>query len=125
MLGSALTFSGELEPATRYLVAGLVGHVRLGDRWFITYNLVAMAELHLARHQWEMAARFLGAAQGLGEAVSGQIGGIAYERLGALIGAHLDADRFTAAWTAGHALTLDQASAEALALAAPAHTQAT
>ncbi len=125
VLGNALTFSGELEPATRYLVAGLAGHVRLGDRWFITNSLVAMAELHLARHQWEVAARLLGAAQGLGEELSSKISGITYERLGALTGAHLDADRFTAAWTAGHALTLDQASAEALGTRGTGTTQST
>jgi non-specific serine/threonine protein kinase len=63
----------------------------------------------------------LGAAQALGESVSSAHDDTAnFAGLAAEIRTHLDAERFAAAWAEGHALTFDQAVAEALALAVPA-----
>jgi predicted ATPase/DNA-binding CsgD family transcriptional regulator len=118
LLGAALQERGDQEAATRYSAASLAGHAHLGDRWFVTYTLMTLVGVQLARRRWEAAARLLGAAEAMGAGVSSRISTSTYESVGATLRAHLDAEHFTAAWEAGHALAFDEAVAAALAIAA-------
>jgi DNA-binding NarL/FixJ family response regulator len=77
-----------------------------------------LVQVQLARGRWEAAARLLGAAEAIGAGVSSHISTSTYESVGAALRAHLDAERFTAAWEVGHALAFDEAVAAALAIAA-------
>jgi predicted ATPase/DNA-binding CsgD family transcriptional regulator len=120
LLASALLMRGDVEQATHSLAASLAAQAQRGDRWFVTYNLMVLVRVQIARERWEAAAHMLGAAEAIGAGVSSAISGNTYEELGRAIRAHLDAERFAAAWTAGHALSFEQAVAAALALAAPA-----
>ena len=118
---AALYKNGDVEAATQSLAASLASNAHLGDPWFVAHNLLVVVDIQMYRRQWEVAARMLGAVQALGERVSSAHDDTAnFAGLAAEIRAHLDAERFAAAWAEGHALTFDQAVAEALALAVPA-----
>jgi DNA-binding NarL/FixJ family response regulator len=98
------------------LAGSLTGHAHLGDPWFVCLSLLILVSLQIELRQWAAAAHMLGAAQALGERVSNvHDDSYNYEGLRASIRAHLRAERFTATWAEGYALTFEQAVAAALA----------
>jgi len=111
MRGLAAMQGGELDAATQYFGAGLEGHARIGDRWFVTFDLMGLAQVLVARGQPEGAARLLGAAQALGDDIGGMIGGVTYAHLADTIRAQLGAAQFDALSADGRALSLAQAAA--------------
>jgi len=87
----------------------------------ITYGLEGVAGVAAAQGQLARAARLLGAAEALRESAGvplPPVHRVDYERDVALVRAALDEDAFAAAWAEGHALTLEQVIAEALAISA-------
>jgi DNA-binding NarL/FixJ family response regulator len=65
----------------------------------------------------------LGAAETIGVRVSSIISTRSYEEVGAMIRGQIGDERFTAAWEAGHTLTMEQAVAQALEIAASAEPE--
>jgi non-specific serine/threonine protein kinase len=121
LLAAALISRGDWGEATQSLAASLAGHAHLGDPWFVSLNLLILVRFLMELGRWAAAARMLGAAQAIGERVSNvHDDTYNYEGLRASIRAHLRAERFTAAWTGGYALTFEQAVAAALAVTSSA-----
>jgi predicted ATPase/DNA-binding NarL/FixJ family response regulator len=115
-LGRALLAQGAHERAQAVLGEGLVLSQRIGNKWYVISALEGLAAVAAAQGAWERAARLFGAVEGLVED-----SGIAMqpadqsanERLVATVRAHLDEATFAAAWTAGAALPLQEAVADA------------
>ena len=82
----------------------------------MTYCLMVLVQIQMTTRNWERAAHLLGAAQAIGDSVSTKIDTRTAAEHGATIREHLSPERFTAAWTAGHALSFEQAVATAQAL---------
>jgi predicted ATPase/DNA-binding CsgD family transcriptional regulator len=104
----------------------LLLHQEIGDREGITRCLEQFATLAAARGQAMPAVRLLGAAGALREAYGPPLSlaqQAAHDRTAAALQSALDPETFAAAWAAGRALPLDEAIAEALALAAQPHVQ--
>lgn len=110
-----------LDLAATHFAAALAEHDALGDRWFLVYDLRGLAAVLADRGQLRRAARLLGAAARLEEALGApglHVGGITWEPLAETVRARLGDAAFAQAWAAGGALPLDRAVADALASAA-------
>jgi tetratricopeptide (TPR) repeat protein len=88
----------------------------LGNTHGMLKSLEVLAEIEAAEGQPARAARLLGAV----DAASTAIGRPVAQPAIASVRSHLDDAAFTAAWSDGHALSLDQALSEAVSQVAPA-----
>jgi DNA-binding CsgD family transcriptional regulator len=91
----------------------------LHDRWGLTGGLELMAGIAGMGGEAHRAARLVGAAEALREAIGVPLVGTRQpdqERRVAAVRAALGTDAFAAAWAAGRALSLDEAVAEATAV---------
>lgn len=109
-------------------LAGIVEALRIADQFgelgFICGCLTEIGVVAATREQRELGARLFGAAAALLASVGLTIGpGVhvdfqRYQRVAASTRAALGDERFTAAWATGAALSLDEAIAEAMRIAA-------
>jgi non-specific serine/threonine protein kinase len=116
MLGSSLLAQGDAAGAARCILAGLAGHGAVGDQAFGIFGLLLLAAVLAAQAQPVRAARVLGAMAALSEAVGAPLAPADETVLAdvvATVRGQLSAPAFDRAWTAGRALTLDQAVADA------------
>jgi hypothetical protein len=89
----------------------------LGKLRGIATALTGLAGLSSEEEQPRRAARLLGASEALNSANGSAfdpVDRVEYDRILAATRARLDQESFDAAWSAGQAITLDQAIAEAL-----------
>ena len=89
----------------------------VGDRIGIAHCLAGLGGVAWLQAQPERAARVLGAAEALLEALGARLDvneRDLYDRTVAALRGHFDAGRFAAAWAAGQALPLEAAIAKAL-----------
>lgn len=97
----------DFEQARHLSLEAMTIHARLGDRWFVTFDLMALAEVLMAQEHRQEAVRLLGAAQALSEGLSPLVGGISFEELIATIDTLRREDWFDQAWADGHAFDLN------------------
>lgn len=111
-----LVRSGELQRESLAL------HIEIGAPEDIAFNLASLAVLAVAQGQAATAARLFGKADGLRDEIGNPFKlpeRALFERGIATARAVLDGPAFDAAWTAGRALSLSEAVAEALVEPAP------
>ena len=119
LLGRAAQARGEFELAFELVVEGTTTHLRLGDRWFITSDLLDLAEVFLAAGRPRRFVRFVAAAQALSDRLGSPMGGASFVEI-AHVMAQVDdlrrEDWFDAVWTEGYAWEPDEAGLAAHAL---------
>jgi len=126
MLGYALLRQGGPDRAGRLILEGLAGHRAVGDRAFLIFGLLDMAAVYAAQGQPRRAARMLGAMAALCETLGvglAPMNRADHDPVVVTLRGQLGEPDFERAWTAGRALTLDQALQEALAPVAPASSR--
>jgi hypothetical protein len=115
-LGEVRQYQGDYEQARASYKEGLALCQLLTDRRGMAWCLQGLGEVAGEQGQPERAARLLGAADHLLEAIDSprtpQIAGL--ERHVAAIRVALGGQKFTAAWTEGRAMPLEQAISDAL-----------
>jgi len=116
-LGSTAFLQGDLDRAEAFGREALALRLEGRDRLFVAQQLIDLALVASERGDEIRATRLYAAAAALREAIG--MGVPAYDRerddrLLRSLRQRLGADRFAAAWAAGHALTMDEAVAEAL-----------
>ena len=117
-LGNVAFARGDGEDAIAMYRESLTLHYRLGDRRGIAECLEALANVMAAANQADQAARLLGAAEALREAIIAPVpreDRPAYDRSRFAIQDLLSKQALSAAWTEGRAMTLEQAIEYALA----------
>jgi non-specific serine/threonine protein kinase len=126
-LGRALLEQGKFDRATGVLQEGVALSQQIGNVWYTTATLEGLAGVAAAQGQSERAAHLFGAVEALVEAsgatshplrTEAEYLPAVRERRLFEIRTRLGDKAFEEAWDAGHALTTQQAVAEALALAA-------
>jgi predicted ATPase/DNA-binding CsgD family transcriptional regulator len=123
LLGHGEAQRGECARAIDLLVTALRGHAHLGDRWFVIFDLLGLAEALLAGERAAEAVRFFAAAQALIQTLGSPVGEVTYRRLIAAVTALRGDARYAASWAEGAAMDLAQAVTAALALTSPAPPQ--
>ncbi len=111
--------TGDLERAETSATDSLALLHNLGIQRDVAVALEQLAGLAAAREQFERAARLLGSAEALREAIGSPLppaDRAGYERLHASVGAALGEHLFAAARLAGRATPLDRAVTSALAV---------
>lgn len=119
-LGFVALHQDDAAQATADFTEALAAGQALGHRRIIVGALMGLGAVAQAQGQAEPAARLLGAADTLREAVGFQFEAVdqaTYDRTLAAVRAQLDEATFDAAWEAGRALTLDDAIATATEVA--------
>ncbi len=121
-LGTVRCRQGDFERAAVLFGESLSLARTLGDRWWLAWSLEGMAEVAQNRGQPERAARLLATAQALRDLIHAppippERADLA--RVEAAARRALDEQVFAAAWNAGRAMPLEQATEEALAGVAP------
>lgn len=111
MLGEAMLWLDDYARAATLFREGLAGHVAVGDRAFIEIGLRHMAQLTEATQPAD-AARLLGAAEALRATL-----GVRDHRVMTVVRTQLSPEELDAALAAGRALTIEQATATAFAVA--------
>jgi non-specific serine/threonine protein kinase len=119
LLGHEQALEGKSQEAIGLFASAMRGHVHLGDRWFVIFDLMGIAEALLADKQTAEAVRFFAAAQALAQTLDIPVGGVTYQRLIATMARLRDDARFAASWAAGAQMSREQAITAALALATP------
>ncbi len=117
-LGRTLRQMGDLEGARACFAESLRLRLESGERRGVAVTLTNLAYVEQAARRPEVAARLLGAAEALREALGVPIlpgRRREYDELVAAVRAALEAAAFQSAWAQGRALTLEQAAALALA----------
>jgi predicted ATPase/class 3 adenylate cyclase len=117
-LGRTAHRQGDAMRAAALFAETLLPFQRTGCWRDLAYALAGLAEIAGERRQPERAARLLGAAEALREAIGHPLPPIMREEYDSAVAAartQMDEDAFAAAWSAGRALSLEQAIAEALA----------
>lgn len=117
-LAYAAAVRGNLSLSLALARESVVLRWELRDRWGLTGGLGGMVEHLRLSGQYRHAARLMGAHDALREAVGVPVDDLRrpmYERAVAELRAALTADVYTEEWAAGHAMTLEQAVAEAVA----------
>jgi tetratricopeptide (TPR) repeat protein len=115
-LGYVSLHTGDPERASDLFRESLALYRDQGDQRGIAECLVGLAGVLAELKQPETAARLLGAAHALREEIGARIwlaNQPDYERSLAIIRGQLEEGAFTAAWTAGETLPVEQAIAEA------------
>ena len=116
-LGIAAYSRRDFEKALAHQREGLRIRQELGDKRGIAESLETFAALEVVRENWERAARFYGAAAALRESIAAPLAPSFrpyYDQRIVQTRAALGAEDFTAAWTSGRALTLEEILAQAL-----------
>lgn len=116
MLGVAVLFQGDPRRAAQWFAQGLTTSHPLGDQVVVSIGLLGAAGVASAEGRAEQAARWLGAASRLRAALGVKNPPAAealYQHIVKTTRSQLDETRFQLAWDEGHALSLDQAVAEA------------
>jgi non-specific serine/threonine protein kinase len=125
-LGNLAARSGDYTAATRYYAEALPMHRDHGERPSAAEALAGLGVVAAKRDSAEQAARLFGAAKALGEAAGYVLHApiqLWHDETLAAVRAALGESRFAAAWDAGRGLSLEQAVAEALVVAAaPGHS---
>ena len=112
MLGLVAWRARQFDLAASRFIAALEDHHRIGDWWFIAYDLRGLAAVLIEQDRAEYATRLLGAAQCLGEAlgeVHSPIGGNTWGPLSELAQQLLGTEAFERAWASGRSLSRDEA----------------
>ncbi len=120
-LGHLARSRGDYDEALRIYQEQIVTLRDHGDRRHTADCLDGMAEIEGARGNGEWAARMIGAASALREAIGVPVSPAerhGYEQIIAHVRSALDEHTFTAAWRVGRNLSADQAVAEAIAVQA-------
>jgi len=108
---------GNLEQAASMYRTTILEWQRLGHRAAVAHQLECLAFIAKAREQPERAARLFGAAEALRQEISiamNQMEQKEYEVEVASLRAGMDESEFTTLWSAGRALTMEQAVAIAI-----------
>ncbi len=116
-LGLVTSGQSDYALARSFYAEGLAIRRELGDKRGIAYSLEGFAGLTIAQGQPEQAARLLGAADTLREAIGVPLppaDRAEYERTIAAARSRLGEAAFAAAWAEGRVMTLEQAVGEAL-----------
>jgi hypothetical protein len=116
-LGQIAGRRGDHAAATGYLRERLIRSRRVEDQWNLADAVEGLAWVAGAQHQAERAVRLYGAAEAVREARGLLLNGERRARLQRRVrisGKALGEAQFMAAWTAGRAMTPDQAIAYAL-----------
>jgi predicted ATPase/DNA-binding XRE family transcriptional regulator len=118
-VATATSIDGHPERAARLNAQSLDlwrGH---GDRRGIGGAIAGLASVASSVNEHERAARLLGAARALVDAIGVRqvVYQVQYDRVAAAAREHLGSEAFAAAWSAGRALTDEEAVAVALAIA--------
>jgi non-specific serine/threonine protein kinase len=117
MLGLAAGSAGDLERSAGHWAEALTGHQRVGDWWFIIYDLRGLAAVLLAQGRPSQAALLWSAAHGLGQSrgeVFSPIGGATFEPVVEQLEAQLPPHVFAEIRERGLGLTRDEAVQAAL-----------
>jgi predicted ATPase len=117
-LGSVAQHQGAYERAAALYMESLVLREELGDKDGVAWCLEGLMGVALGRGQAVHGARLGGAAEALREAIGAHMPPdkrTEYDRTLAAIHAQLTESAFVAAWAEGHAMSLEQAIAYALA----------
>jgi predicted ATPase len=117
-LGGAVLHQGDARQAAAYFVEGMTLSREIGARYGIAMNLAGMAGVAAAQGQPERSARLFGVADALFNAIGIPVD-LAdrreYDRNREIARPQLSEEAFAAAVAQGHAMTQEQAVAEALA----------
>jgi tetratricopeptide (TPR) repeat protein len=116
-LGKAALLEGDYQQAVSYFKESLSMYWKSGYERKIAFGLEQLASVAVADRQPEQAARLLGAAQALREASGAAMHPYQlaeYERSLESLRSQLDEATFAAQWTAGRAMTMEQAVVYAL-----------
>ena len=103
--------------ARTLLEESLKGLRAVGEKWFLSRSMETLAEVMTAAGEYERAAHLFGAAETLRDAVGASILAFYradYERAIDMSRTALGQQRFESCWTAGRALSLDEAVAYTL-----------
>ncbi len=125
LLGRTILAQGDQRRAAELLAEALAGHVLVGDRFFVFYDLLGLAAVLAAEARPTEAARLLGAAWALGNVPGDALTDAAARKYGPVIDTvrgQLDAAAFGRAWTEGQGMSLDQAVHHALTAGEPEPT---
>lgn len=107
----------DFDQAIRLLVDALPVHQRLGDRWFVAWDLLALADVVLAAGYAEQGVRLMGAAQAYSDRLGSPVGGVSFESALAQVDRLRSEDWFEPVWATGYAL--DQYEAVRLGVSLP------
>jgi predicted ATPase/DNA-binding SARP family transcriptional activator len=116
-LGHLARDQGEYEDARAFYAESLLLRSELGDTYTVIQSLEDFAELAAAERQWARMTRLLGAAEAQREAMRIPLRppeGTGYDRLLSSAREALGKEDVAAAWEAGQAMSLEQATAFAL-----------
>jgi predicted ATPase/class 3 adenylate cyclase len=119
-LGNVARQAGDLAHAADLLRAGLLLDEELKDKAGIAFGLEGLAAVVSAQGRQTLAARLFGAADVLREGIGAPLSPVDRADHDVAVQTRREscaAEAFTVAWAAGRALPLEQAVAEALALA--------
>ena len=121
-LGLLARKQGDEDQAAEHFGAGLILAGELRDRLHMGYFLKSLGEVAARRGRMREAVRLLGAADAMREATGSPLHSYVlerpwYDRAVAAARATLGDERYRQAWAAGRALSLDEATSEALAVA--------
>jgi predicted ATPase/DNA-binding CsgD family transcriptional regulator len=117
LLGSVALKDADPTTATSHLRDALSAHHRIGNRWFVIYDLLLLASALAALGQPRRAARILGASESLGSElgeVLSPVGGSAARALALSLTSRLGNAQFEADRSEGSAFSRDVAVADAL-----------
>jgi tetratricopeptide (TPR) repeat protein len=116
-LGDLALESGDLWAARDYFGTFLSECYEIGERWGVAWGLQGLGAVALARGEPERAARLLGAASAVRDAVDFSLSEeerASYEALRNTLQEALNESAFRAAWAQGRAMALEQAIEYAL-----------
>jgi predicted ATPase/transcriptional regulator with XRE-family HTH domain/Tfp pilus assembly protein PilF len=114
-LAGAARYRGELDEASTQYKEALQGSQRVGDRARIIDGLAGLGDVLAAQGRYKMAARLLGAVNGLSGdgGPAGSSDAATFAAAVATVGASMSKDAFASAWETGRALSIDEAVAAA------------
>ncbi len=118
LLGYVAEHEGDYKHATALYGESLTISTEMGTKLQIAPCLEGFSKLSCTLGQWERAARLSGAAEALREAIGTPVPPVdraEYERNLTAMRAQMDEKAFAAAWAEGRSMTLEQATAYALA----------
>jgi predicted ATPase len=121
--GDTALEQGDVQQAMELFRQSLVLYQEVGDKVGMVECLEGVARVAYAQGHWVRAARLCGAAEDLRAAIAAPMGPAdqsKYQRLVASLATALGDDAFATSRSAGHAMTLEEALAEAMAACQPA-----
>jgi tetratricopeptide (TPR) repeat protein len=120
-LGAIASDQGDFDRAAAAIQEGLAFARDVGDRRGLAMAMEELAFVASSRQEPELAARLVGAAQALREAIGAPVPPAdqpRYDRSVTAVHAQLREDAFDEGWESGRLLSLEEAVTEALAVAA-------